>query len=89
VQGLEYTYLGQREFAGITVRRDPGSTIIWVATGVLLVGLALTFYLPRRRLWGKITDGRGAFRGLGGRSAAIEMEVRQVAVRAAHDDSGK
>lgn len=83
VQGLEYTYLGQREFAGITVRRDPGSTIIWIATGVLLLGLALTFYLPRRRLWGKITDGQAYFRGLGGRTTAIEMEVRQAAAKAA------
>src|SRR3989304_2712577 len=53
--GYEYTFEGQREFAGLTVRRDPGSTFIWVATGVFLLGLALTFYTPRRRLWGKIT----------------------------------
>jgi cytochrome c biogenesis protein ResB len=83
VQGLEYTFLGLREFAGIVVRRDPGSTIIWIATGTLMLGLALTFYLPRRRLWGKITQGQAVFRGLGGRTAAIEKEVRQAAARAA------
>ncbi|MGE3984504.1 MAG: cytochrome c biogenesis protein ResB, partial [Dehalococcoidia bacterium] len=80
--GFEYTFLGRREFSGITVRRDPGSALIWVATGVFLLGLALTFYTPRRRLWGKIANGEAAFRGLGGRAKAIEGEVRQAAQRA-------
>ncbi len=79
LNGYEYTFLGQREFSGITVRRDPGSTLIWIATGLFLLGLALTFYIPRRRLWGKITSGQAAFRGLGGRAKAIEGEVRQAA----------
>jgi cytochrome c biogenesis protein len=78
----EYSFEGVREFAGITVRRDPGSTLIWVATGVFLLGLALTFYTPRRRLWGKITSGEAAFRGLGGRAMAIEREIRDAAARA-------
>jgi hypothetical protein len=83
VGGYEYTFGGRREFSGITVRRDPGSTLIWLATGVFLAGLALTFYTPRRRLWGKIASGQAVFRGLGGRQLAIEREVREVAARAA------
>jgi cytochrome c biogenesis protein len=79
----QYTFGGQREFAGLTVRRDPGSTFIWIATGTFLLGLALTFYTPRRRLWGKITAGQALFRGLGGRALAIEREVRQAAERSA------
>jgi hypothetical protein len=86
--GHEYTFLGRREFSGITVRRDPGSTLIWVATGVFLLGLALTFYTPRRRLWGKIASGQGAFRGLGGRARAIENEIRQAAEKAATQRPG-
>jgi len=89
--GYEYTFTGEREFAGITVRRDPGSTLIWVATGLLLLGLMLTFYTPRRRLWGKIATGSAAFRGLGGRSLAIEREIREVTARAtfSEDAAGK
>jgi cytochrome c biogenesis protein len=79
----EYTFNGQREFAGITVRRDPGSRFIWIATGLFLLGLALTFYTPRRRLWGKIASGQAAFRGLGGRQLAVEREIREVAAKAA------
>jgi cytochrome c biogenesis protein ResB len=82
VGGLEYVFEGPREFSGITVRRDPGSGFIWAGTGLLLLGLALTFYVPRRRLWGKITEGRGVFRGLGGRFTAIERELKQAAAKA-------
>ncbi|MPZ48224.1 MAG: hypothetical protein GEU75_02745 [Dehalococcoidia bacterium] len=83
VDQYEYTFAGRREFAGITVRRDPGSMFIWLATGLFLLGLGLTFYTPRRRLWGKISAGQAAFRGLGGRALAIEREVREVAARTA------
>ena len=84
VGGYEYTFLGQREFTGITVRRDRGSILIWVATGLLLLGLALTFYTPRRRLWGKVAGGQAVFRGLGGRQSAIESELKLIALRANH-----
>lgn len=86
LDGYEYTFLGQRNFSGITVRRDPGAVVIWVATGVFMLGLALTFYTPRRRLWGKISAGQAAFRGLGGRHLAIEKEIREVAAQARHVD---
>jgi cytochrome c biogenesis protein ResB len=82
IGNYEYTFGGRREFSQITVRRDPGSMFIWVATGLFLLGLALTFYTPRRRLWGKIDSGRAAFRGLGGRQLAIEREIREVAAKA-------
>ena len=82
VGDYEYEFGGKRAFSGITVRRDVGATFIWVATGVFLLGLALTFYTPRRRLWGKIAAGEAAFRGLGGRALAIEKEIREVAAKA-------
>ncbi len=78
----EYEYGGKREFTGITARRDPGTTFIWLGTGLLLLGLMLTFYTPRRRLWGKIVAGQASFRGLGGRRLAVEKEIREVAASA-------
>jgi cytochrome c biogenesis protein len=82
----EYSFGGRREFSGLTVRRDPGSTFIWVATGIFLLGLGLTFYTPRRRLWGKIDSAQAAFRGLGGRKIAVEREIREVAAKASATD---
>jgi cytochrome c biogenesis protein ResB len=75
----EYTFLGRREFSGITVRRDPGTKFIWVAAGLLLVGLSLTFYVPRRRLWAKITRDRTYFAGQGRRTGRFEAEMKKIA----------
>lgn len=49
--GYRYRFGGQRSFAGLTVRNDPGSRFIWIATALLLGGLATTFYVPRCQLW--------------------------------------
>ena len=56
-----YTFAGRREGAGIDVRRDPGDTFIWIAVAMAVVGLGITFYVPRRRLWVKVSE---ATRGL-------------------------
>lgn len=82
VDNYEYTFLGGREFTGITVRRDVGATFIWVATALLLLGLGLTFYTPRRRLWARISAGQAVFRGLGGRHAVIERELSLIVEKA-------
>src|SRR5205085_4615933 len=52
----EYTFVAQRNFAGISVKRDAGAWFIWVATAMLVGGLAITFYLPRRMLWMSLTE---------------------------------
>jgi cytochrome c biogenesis protein len=47
-----------RGIAGATIliaKRDPGVGIVWLAFGLLIVGLAITFYLPRRRIWTRLT----------------------------------
>jgi len=54
----EYTFVGRREFAGISVTRDPGANLIWIATGLLIAGLLVTFYVPRLRIWARVrSDG--------------------------------
>jgi len=76
--GYTYTFVGPVEGAGIDVRRDPGDTFIWVAVGLALVGLGLTFYVPRRRLWVRITDGRVVFAGLADRMSRFDRELAQL-----------
>jgi cytochrome c biogenesis protein len=41
-------------YSGVIVRRDPGAPIAWFSFGLLIVGLALTFYFPRRRVWARL-----------------------------------
>ncbi len=41
-------------YSGVVVKRDPGASIVWVSFLLLIAGLALTFYLPRRRMWARL-----------------------------------
>ncbi len=79
VDGYEYTFEGPREFAGIAVKRDSGAWFIWVATVLLLGGLAITFYVPRRRLWLKLTRHETRVAALAEKSGGFEHEMRRLA----------
>ena len=79
--GYEYIFEGQREFAGISVKKDSGAWFIWIATGLLLAGLAVTFYVPRRRLWLKITPGETRVAALAEKSGGFERDMRALARR--------
>jgi cytochrome c biogenesis protein len=47
------------EFTLLIAKRDPGQGLVWVAFGLLIAGITITFYRPRRRVWTRIApDGR-------------------------------
>ena len=75
----EYLFEGRREFAGIEVRRDPGATFIWVAVGLLLAGLGITFYVPRLRLWARVRRQETVLAGLAEGSGSFRSETKQLA----------
>ena len=58
------------EYTLLIAKRDPGLPIVWTAFIALLVGLAVTFYLPRRRVWARL--------GLDGRLDLVGRADRQV-----------
>lgn len=74
--GLTYTFRGQVEASGLSIRRDPGDTFIWVAVAMAMVGLAITFYVPRRRLWVKVTPGRTYMAGIAEKTTRLGREMR-------------
>ena len=90
----EYLFEGRREFAGIEVRRDPGATFIWIASGLLLVSLLVTFYVPRLRLWARVRSDQTVLAGPAERSGVFQAEAKQL-VRALNvtrietDEEGK
>jgi hypothetical protein len=50
---------GFGEFTLLIAKRDPGAGVVWTAFGFLIVGLLITFWMPRRRVWGRLdADGR-------------------------------
>ncbi len=77
--GYRYRYAGPREFTGLNVRRDPGGIAFWVGIGLGLLGMSLTFFMPRRRLWARIVDGRVQLAGQAGHGVDYTRELERIA----------
>ncbi len=60
---VELRFDRELPFTGLRVVRNPSVPIIWLASTMLVLGIALTFYFPHRRLWARV-------RVVGDRSAA-------------------
>ncbi len=89
IDNYEYTFLGQREFAGIHVRRNRSDYLVWAGAALIIVGLMITFWVPRRRLWAKITATRTSLAGQAPSHANYSRELRRLARQAgAHDTEG-
>ena len=70
---LELTDFG--EYTLLIAKRDPGQPIVWLAFASLITGIAITFYLPRRRVWARIApDGRVALVWRSDRYVDVERE---------------
>ena len=82
VGGLQYTFDGQKEFAGIEARRDRSDLLVWIGAAAIVLGLAITFWVPRRRLWAKITAARTAMAGQAPSHANFTRELRSLARQA-------
>jgi cytochrome c biogenesis protein len=52
--GHSISWQGVGAWTGMVVKNDPGQPVIWLAFGLLISGLAVTFYFPRRRAWARI-----------------------------------
>ena len=83
------TLNGFREYTLLIAKRDPGQGIVWGAFAALITGLAITFYLPRRRVWARLgRDGALALVGRSDRYVDFDREFARliddlVAARAA------
>jgi cytochrome c biogenesis protein len=66
---------GFSEYTLLIAKRDPGAPIVWAAFATLLAGLAITFYLPRRRVWARLgRDGRLDLVGRSDRQVDFDRE---------------
>jgi len=82
VDDYEYSFLGQREFAGITVKRDRSDYLVWAGAALILAGLVATFWVPRRRFWAKITATRTLMAGQAPAHARYTRELKRLAHQA-------
>ncbi len=50
---------GFSDYTLLIAKRDPGQGIVWAAFAALIAGILITFWMPRRRIWGRLdADGR-------------------------------
>ncbi len=66
--GSRLEFVGTRQWITVSVRNDPGETIVLFGAGALLLGLMVSLSGRRRRVWARITpagDGRSLI-SLGG-----------------------
>ena len=59
--GLDFS-VGLRKFTDYTLiiaKKDPGQGFVWAAFLFLIAGIAITFYLPRRRIWARLAPDGG------------------------------
>jgi len=43
-----------REYTGLQVTRDPGVWIVWVGSGLMILGLIISFFFSHQRVWAKL-----------------------------------
>jgi cytochrome c biogenesis protein len=48
---------GFSQYTLLIAKKDPGQGLVWIAFGGLITGLLITFWMPRRRVWGRLDAG--------------------------------
>jgi cytochrome c biogenesis protein len=77
--GISVAFRSVSEYTILIAKRDPGAYLVWLAFGALILGLAITFYLPRRRVWGRFTpEGRLDLVGRADRHVDFERELAAI-----------
>lgn len=76
--GYAITWVGPGAFTGMVIKNDPGAPFIWLAFLSLISGLLLTFYLPRRRLWARVTGSGLQLAFIADRYVDANREFRQI-----------
>lgn len=55
-QGTTITFDRELQYTGITVRKDPATALMWIASFLLVGGMFMTFGFPHRRLWVRVSQ---------------------------------
>ena len=51
IAGLEFTFLRENQFTGLSVVKNPGVKFIWLASSLMVLGMCAVLYFPHRRVW--------------------------------------
>ncbi len=82
--GYTFTFVREKQFSGFQVSKDPGNLLIWISSGLFVLGMSLVFYFPHRQLWARCRrDEHGetevVLRTVASRSFAVTSELEALA----------
>jgi cytochrome c biogenesis protein len=90
--GSKVEFLGTQQWIAVSVRHDPGKVMVLVGAVALLLGLMVSLFGKRRRVWARIApaEGGGSLITLGGLARSeypgFAEEFAQVVARSVGDD---
>ncbi len=76
-EGIDFSVELRRftDYTLLIAKNDPGQGFVWTAFALLISGIVITFYLPRRRVWARLSpDGELALAGRADRYVDFERE---------------
>lgn len=48
-----------KKFTGLQITKDPGVTIVWIGSTLIVVGITLSSFIYHRRIWAKVLPAEG------------------------------
>ena len=51
---LTFEGFTEREYTGLQVTKDPGVWIVWMGSGLMILGLIISFFFSHQRVWAKL-----------------------------------
>lgn len=77
--GISVAFKDVKSYTLLIAKKDPGAYLVWLAFAALIAGLLITFYLPRRRIWTRLSpDGRLDLVGRADRQADFDRELASI-----------
>lgn len=49
----------EKEYTGLQVTKDPGVWVVWIGSGLMILGLIVSFFFSHQRVWMRIPKGSG------------------------------
>ena len=82
IQGSRYRFelvgYQPKKFTGLQITKDPGVTIVWIGSTMIVVGITLSSFIYHRRLWAKVIPGRtGLTVHIGGSSHKSQIDFQK------------
>jgi len=67
-----------KKFTGLQITKDPGVTIVWLGSTMIVVGITLSSFIYHRRLWGKVIPGeKGVTVFIGGNTHKSQIDFQK------------